>query len=134
MEIDDVELVVKTAQPPKDYVDKLVKSSTTQEGAVVDFLTYSVYRNNIQATENVAQINIPALNNRAVSIMTLPTENGVVERVDKKNFDTYVDDANHYYFLVNGKSQPTRRVDLTCLLYTSPSPRDRTRSRMPSSA
>ena len=24
--------------------------------------------------------------------------------------------------------------DLTCLLYTSPSPRDRTRSRMPSSA
>lgn len=115
LEIDDVELVVKTAQPPKDYVDKLVKSSTTQEGAVVDFLTYSVYRNNIQATENVAQINIPALNNRAVSIMTLPTENGVVERVDKKNFDTYVDDANHYYFLVNGKSQPTRRVDLTPL-------------------
>ena len=26
------------------------------------------------------------------------------------------------------------RVSLTCLLYTSPSPRDRTRSRMPSSA
>ena len=25
-------------------------------------------------------------------------------------------------------------VDVTCLLYTSPSPRDRTRSRMPSSA
>jgi len=115
LEIDDVELVVKTATPPKDYVDKLLKSSTTQEGAVIDFLTYSVYRNNIQATENVAQINIPALNNRAVSIMTLPTENGVQERVDKGNFDTYVDDANHYYFLVNGKSQPTRRVDLTPL-------------------
>ena len=27
-----------------------------------------------------------------------------------------------------------RRVSKTCLLYTSPSPRDRTRSRMPSSA
>ena len=27
-----------------------------------------------------------------------------------------------------------RVVDITCLLYTSPSPRDRTRSRMPSSA
>ena len=26
------------------------------------------------------------------------------------------------------------RLDFTCLLYTSPSPRDRTRSRMPSSA
>ena len=32
-------------------------------------------------------------------------------------------------------SQTTRAVDnITCLLYTSPSPRDRTRSRMPSSA
>ena len=27
-----------------------------------------------------------------------------------------------------------QRYDRTCLLYTSPSPRDRTRSRMPSSA
>ena len=26
------------------------------------------------------------------------------------------------------------KIDITCLLYTSPSPRDRTRSRMPSSA
>ena len=26
------------------------------------------------------------------------------------------------------------KIDMTCLLYTSPSPRDRTRSRMPSSA
>ena len=31
---------------------------------------------------------------------------------------------------VNGRMN----ADLTCLLYTSPSPRDRTRSRMPSSA
>ena len=30
--------------------------------------------------------------------------------------------------------QPNRVFDNSCLLYTSPSPRDRTRSRMPSSA
>ena len=29
---------------------------------------------------------------------------------------------------------PTEEEEITCLLYTSPSPRDRTRSRMPSSA
>ena len=29
---------------------------------------------------------------------------------------------------------PLVHIDTTCLLYTSPSPRDRTRSRMPSSA
>ena len=36
--------------------------------------------------------------------------------------------GNHYRDM---KIQP---VDYICLLYTSPSPRDRTRSRMPSSA
>ena len=45
--------------------------------------------------------------------------------------------AMDFYFIANGieavrvrYKHPTR----TCLLYTSPSPRDRTRSRMPSSA
>ena len=31
-------------------------------------------------------------------------------------------------------SQASIQIDMFCLLYTSPSPRDRTRSRMPSSA
>ena len=34
----------------------------------------------------------------------------------------------------NEPNSSTGIIDLTCLLYTSPSPRDRTRSRMPSSA
>ena len=37
-------------------------------------------------------------------------------------------------FTVNGTSTTIDTTTLTCLLYTSPSPRDRTRSRMPSSA
>eukprot|EP00656_Telonema_subtile_P043311 TRINITY_DN4968_c0_g1_i10.p1 TRINITY_DN4968_c0_g1~~TRINITY_DN4968_c0_g1_i10.p1 ORF type:complete len:112 (+),score=15.06 TRINITY_DN4968_c0_g1_i10:62-397(+) len=45
--------------------------------------------------------------------------------------------AAHFYHL-SLDSHPTHRIvasgPYTCLLYTSPSPRDRTRSRMPSSA
>ena len=40
--------------------------------------------------------------------------------------------ANEYYGEFKGSIDPG--VSITCLLYTSPSPRDRTRSRMPSSA
>ena len=44
----------------------------------------------------------------------------------------------HVAYLPSGKviglSKIARIVDMYCLLYTSPSPRDRTRSRMPSSA
>ena len=39
------------------------------------------------------------------------------------------------YRVYNRKMQETEQViGMACLLYTSPSPRDRTRSRMPSSA
>ena len=40
------------------------------------------------------------------------------------------EDASRFKVLDNGDSANSR----VCLLYTSPSPRDRTRSRMPSSA
>ena len=45
--------------------------------------------------------------------------------------------ASHNNFLIQQLQQVHRTMALlanTCLLYTSPSPRDRTRSRMPSSA
>ena len=38
------------------------------------------------------------------------------------------------FFVVGGVAQMVERMLSICLLYTSPSPRDRTRSRMPSSA
>ena len=52
-----------------------------------------------------------------------------------------IDDAGNTLYVVNLHNRTLVSVDInnpnpatTCLLYTSPSPRDRTRSRMPSSA
>ena len=49
-------------------------------------------------------------------------------RSHNKTLTTLLTDAAYYYVytLLGGR--------MACLLYTSPSPRDRTRSRMPSSA
>ena len=51
---------------------------------------------------------------------------GIALKFAQHGFSVNVYDPN--------KEGETRKVDNTCLLYTSPSPRDRTRSRMPSSA
>ena len=40
----------------------------------------------------------------------------------------------HNNYMAEIKGPGTFKLKYTCLLYTSPSPRDRTRSRMPSSA
>ena len=56
-------------------------------------------------------------------------QQGAIEEVIVKGSVLYSDQ-------VNALKTPVEVIDVpqTCLLYTSPSPRDRTRSRMPSSA
>lgn len=118
--ITDVKMVLKTAQPPPQYVEQLAKSTATEEGATHDFLTYSTYRNNTTAGEQVVQLNIPAINNMATSCLTLCVQSGLGEAIENDNLATIVDNAVNYNFLVNNKLQPTRKVDLVQLNSTPP--------------
>ena len=56
-----------------------------------------------------------------------------VQSVAEALFDEWEDELDAYSSQ-NLRRQSERQLKNTCLLYTSPSPRDRTRSRMPSSA
>lgn len=120
--MNDIELVLKTTQPPKSYVDKLMKQTTTAEGAEIDIKTYDTYRNNIQSAERVSQINIPSFNERAISIYCLPTDLGNVDDLYNDNFSTVVDTIKDYQFFVNGTGQPTRKVNLETLSNLHPQP------------
>lgn len=115
LNITDVELCVKSVNPPKDYVEKVLKQASTEEGMNVDVITSSVFRNNVEPSEKVAQLNIPALNQRALSVFTLPIANGEAHNQQYNNLDTHTDSANSYQFVINGKYQPTREVDLVPL-------------------
>ena len=62
--------------------------------------------------------------NKVIKYIELSLGEGMVDvELDKEHYDMAIDKAVAKY-----------RQRSTCLLYTSPSPRDRTRSRMPSSA
>ena len=56
--------------------------------------------------------------------------------VDDDQIDDLIDDAIQMFHerIFDGVEKMYLKYKITCLLYTSPSPRDRTRSRMPSSA
>ena len=78
-------------------------------------MTVDTYRNNVLANERVIQINIPTLNHRATSIMTLPVDNSVAVAIERNNLRTVVDDAQNYNYIVDNQLQPTRKVDLAQL-------------------
>ena len=57
-----------------------------------------------------------------------------IENLVQNNNDMYYIEAICHYCEENSIEIESVSKLITCLLYTSPSPRDRTRSRMPSSA
>ena len=118
--IDEVQFIVKTLQPPQAYVNSMLKQVSTSEGVNYDYLTIDTYRNNILAGERVAQLNIPTLNHRATSIMTLPISNSQPNSVIYNNLKTIIDTASNYNYLIDNKLQPTRKVRLTQLSQTIP--------------
>jgi len=118
--IKDVELVVKTAQPPPSYVEALMKGTQTAEGASYDYYSWNVYRNSITKEEQVVQLNIPALNMRATSTLVKPMENGKEESVLYNNLESIVDNCKDYNFLISNKQQPTQRVSVANLSHLSP--------------
>ena len=109
--LEDIELVLKTASPPASYVEKLRKQTLTEEGATFDYHSPTTYRNNVPQGESVSQINIPAMNERATAIMVLPMNNNLTEDMSNDNLGTVLDRVKDYQFIVNGRSQPTRRVE-----------------------
>ena len=118
--LNNVEFVVKTAMPPQAYTERLLKQAQSEEGMRLDYLTFDTYRNNINASERVVQINIPAINRRATSILSIPVQNNIANSVANNNLDSVIDTAKDYNYLVNNKLQPTRKVPLSMLSQTPP--------------
>ena len=86
----------------------------------------NLYRNN-----NYKRLkNLIALNNKHLYDMRLLLL-GCTGFVGKELVPTLLNE-NHEIYIVSRK--PISKLKVDCLLYTSPSPRDREKSRMPSSA
>jgi len=118
VEVSDVRLILKTAQPPQTYIDRLIKQTQTPEGASIEYLTWDIYRNNVTASEQQIQINMPTINSKALSVLTLPLQNSSASSLINDNNNTIVDDADNYQYVVANKLQPTRKVDLTPISQT----------------
>ena len=80
-----------------------------------------------EVVENTAVI---TFNNPPVNALGHAVRSGIVDALDKANNNVNV----KAIILIGGGRTFPAGADITCLLYTSPSPRDKHRSRMPSSA
>lgn len=120
VEIQDVELIVKQVVPPAGLMKQYADAVQTEQGVQIDITTFETYRNNIQASETVSQVQIPSYNRRAKSVLCLPMNNQNAENLTTDNLSTTLDNIKEYQFYINGQPQPTRAVATDDLSKTIP--------------
>jgi hypothetical protein len=118
--ISDVQFIIKTLQPPQSYISSMLKQVGTEQGVQYDFMTIDTYRTNSLAGERVVQTNVPTLNHKATSIMTLPINNSLAQAYYYDNYKTILDTASNYSFLIDNKLVPQRKVRLSQLSQAVP--------------
>ena len=117
----------------KDNSKKVIKEKKLYED-LVNSLNQS-----IQKLNDFDDLNELALeeNNLTVQEETLQNIKDLKKEVKKNEIKCFLSDeadSLDCYIEIHAGAGGTESQDWACLLYTSPSPRDRTRSRMPSSA
>lgn len=118
--LSDLQFLVKTCQPPQSYINSMLKQVSTEEGVQYDFMSFDVYRNTAQSGESLITLNIPTLNHRATSILTIPLNNNKSELITNNNFESVIDKAQNYNYIIDNKLQPVRRVPLKALTEAVP--------------
>ena len=72
-----------------------------------------------------------------IALLVLVTRKSTAEKALRAKYREWVEEGERIHvrsWYAEAETALTDEWNLDCLLYTSPSPRDRTRSRMPSSA
>ena len=103
-----------------------------------DSFTYEVTDGNGGSAEATVDITVNSVNDAPVVVLNqgAVVDEGSTITIDNALLQTTDEDQNSAsptYLITSAPSEGTLLIN-GCLLYTSPSPRDRTRSRMPSSA
>ena len=93
-------------------------------------------KNKVKAAYSLLDLNDPDLFSNLQEANSDPEESATITAVTKEGVETSCADGSVSLAMMifDTNSIAGHLQDFTCLLYTSPSPRDRQKSRMPSSA
>ena len=110
----------------------LVEVSPNASPPVCKILDYGKYKYEAQKKANEAR-----KKQKTIDVKEIKMRPGIEEhdyQVKMRSVRKFLDNGDKVKMTIRFRGREMAHQDLGCLLYTSPSPRDRTRSRMPSSA
>jgi len=133
--ISDVNLIVKQIQVPDGYEQSMM--TMMNEGGTInyDYRSFTNYRYSQLSGDNVANVRLPLIESRAMSILCIPTDatnystkqfltcettynednapNDTINNSARSGLVGISDNLQEYQFIYDGKINPSRKVDVS---------------------
>ena len=110
--MENLEMIVDVVQPPKSYLDLMVKKINSKEGLVMNYKTNNLLKVGVVGTQGSLAASIPNTSRRLYAMNILPVP--IADAFDGENLTaSSPDDLQNYQFVVNSSLQPTRVIDTT---------------------
>ena len=118
--IKDLELVASVVSPPEQYVSRLMKQIASGQGLSMDIKTFTNYRVNLTTLNGLTNQLIPATQQRAYSIMSVPLANADQNNALVSSFQGDTEGQENYQYVYGGHLIPDRPVALQRYTQTIP--------------
>jgi hypothetical protein len=110
--ISDLEMLLLQVQPPAGYVEGMMKQIGSEKGLSLDYRTHSLYRFNLNTLNGLTNQLIPATQQRAYSIFSVPLSQDEQLDIKVSAFSGAVDGCQNYQYVFGGSLIPDRPIDL----------------------
>jgi hypothetical protein len=110
--ISDLEMLLLQVQPPAGYVQSLLSQVGSEKGLNMDFRTWTLYRFNLTTTNGLTNQLIPANQQRAYTILSVPLDIGNQNDIRASSFQALTDGVQNYQYVFGGSLIPDRPIDL----------------------
>ena len=109
-EVRNVDMICSVVQAPQATLNAML--SKVSSGKVsIDYSSFNIYRDNLNARVNRPNINFQTTEHRAMSIVSFPM--GTVNGLLKSNFEPIRSGLTSYQYNIANRLTPNRRVDTT---------------------
>lgn len=123
-ELSDIEMLILQVQPPEGYVNAMMSQVNSSSGLSIDFRSWTLYRFNLNTINGLTNQLIPANQQRAYSILSVPlaiNKQNVLD-ANASSLVGVADNAQNYQYVFRGNLIPDRPVKTERFSQAIPTP------------
>ena len=111
-QVSNLELLVSSAEMSTEDLRSMVDKSSTTGGMNVDYKSWNLYRDNLQALVSNPQVTLDCTERRALSLVQLPYNPNATLGQERPPMRTINDEGLNYSYTIANRNTPSRPVPI----------------------